>query len=102
MGRFASYTVYYEEERGMATRTVRLDDDSEEMLRQLTQETGLSISGVLKRGLQLLRERLKESPRKSAYEIYKDLDLGPGGYATAPSTDSRRGVKEAIRRKHGR
>jgi hypothetical protein len=86
----------------MAVRTVRLDDDSEEILSQLTQETGLSISGVLKEGLQALRERLEETPRKTAYEIYQDLDLGPGGYATVPSTETRRGVKEAIRRKLGR
>lgn len=86
----------------MAVRTVRLDDDSEEILSQLTQKTGLSISGVLKEGLQVLRERLAEAPGKSAYEIYEELDLGPGGYATVPSTETRRGVKEAIRRKLGR
>ena len=86
----------------MAVRTVRLDDDSEEILRLLAEETGLSISGVLKEGLQALRERLRETPRKSAYDIYQELDLGPGGYARVPSTESRRGVKEAIRSKLGR
>jgi len=39
---------------------------------------------------------------RTAYEIYKDLDLGPGGYAIAPSTETRRGVREALRRKFGR
>jgi tetratricopeptide (TPR) repeat protein len=36
------------------------------------------------------------------YDIYAELDLGPGGYATAPSTDIRHGVREAIKRKLGR
>jgi len=39
---------------------------------------------------------------RTAYEIYKGLDLGPGGYAIAPSTETRRGVREALRRKFGR
>jgi len=31
--------------------------------------------------------------------VYRQLDLGPGGYAIAPSTDTRRGVAVALRRK---
>ena len=27
------------------------------------------------------------------------LDLGPGGYAIAPSAETRRGVQEAVKRK---
>jgi hypothetical protein len=44
----------------------------------------------------------EEKEGRTAYEIYKDLDLGPGGYAIAPSTETRRGVREALRRKFGR
>jgi len=86
----------------VATRTVRLDDDSEEILNELVQGTGLSESAVVKRGLFALRDRLVQKPDRSAWEIYQALDLGPGGYAIAPSTDTRRGVQEAIRRKLGR
>ena len=87
----------------MALRTVRLDDDSEQVLTELTKETGMTISAVLKEGLLALRDRLAQSsPRRTAWEIYEELDLGPGGYAIAPSTDVRRGVQEAIRRKLGR
>ncbi len=86
----------------MAVRTVRLDDDSERILGELTEETGMTISAVLKEGLLALRNHRAESPRRAAYELYEELDLGPGGYATAPSTESRRGVREAIRRKHSR
>jgi len=86
----------------MASRTVRLDDDSEEILEELVQDTGLSESAVVKRGLFELRDRLVPKPDRNAWEIYQALDLGPGGYAIAPSTDTRNGVREAIRRKLGR
>jgi hypothetical protein len=86
----------------VSTRTVRLDDDSEEILEKLVQDTGLSESAVVKRGLFELRDRLIQKPGRSAWEIYQALDLGPGGYAIAPSTDTRRGVQEAISRKLSR
>jgi hypothetical protein len=65
------------------------------------QATGLSISGAFKRGLLLLRDDLAQQAQRTPYDIYAELDLGPGGYATAPSTDTRRGVQEAIKRKVG-
>jgi len=86
----------------MGVRTVRLDEDAEKVLDQLVKRTGLSISAVFKEGLLALRTRLAAEPRRSPYEIYKELDLGPGGSALAPSTETRRGVREALRRKHNR
>ena len=86
----------------MSTRTVRLDDDSEEVLAELVQGTGLSASAVVKQGLLALRDRLTQKSDRSAWEVYQALDLGPGGYAIAPSTETRRGAQEAIRRKLGR
>jgi len=86
----------------MATRTVRLDDETEKILDHLVQATGLSISAILKQGLQTFRERLGEQSGRSAFDIYGELDLGAGGYSIAPSTESRRGVQEALRRKLSR
>ena len=86
----------------MAVRTVRLDNDSEQILERLVEETGMSISTVLKEGLLALRDRLSATTGRTAYEVYQELDLGPGGYAVTPSTDSRRAVQEAIRRKLSR
>lgn len=83
----------------MATRTVRLDDEAERILEQLVRTTGLSISAVFKQGLIAYREQIARPAGRPAYEIYEELDLGPGGYALAPSTESRRGVQEALRRK---
>jgi hypothetical protein len=87
----------------MALRTVRLDEDDEKVLKELIMETGMSISAVLKEGLLALRDRHSRiAPRRTAWEIYEELDLGPGGYAVAPSTEVRRGVQEAVRRKLSR
>ena len=83
----------------MATRTVRLDDEAEAALREIREATGLPISEALKHGLRSLRERVKDETRRTPYDIYQRLDLGPGGYAIAPSTETRRGVTRAIRRK---
>jgi hypothetical protein len=83
----------------MASRTVRLDDDTGEILEQLSKGTGLSTSAVVKQSLIAFRDRMGEQAQRSPYDIYQELDLGPGGYAVAPSTESRRGVQEAIRRK---
>jgi hypothetical protein len=86
----------------MGMRTVRLDDEAEEALTQITQSTGLSISSALKRGLMALRDQVVSHEQPSGYEIYASLDLGDGGEAIAPSTETRRGVKDAIRRKLNR
>lgn len=86
----------------MATRTVRLDAETEAVLREIVEGARLSISEVLKRGVLALRSELAERLGRSPYEIYASLDVGPGGDAIAPSTESRRGVREALRRKHGR
>ena len=86
----------------MATRTVRLDADAEKMLQEVRDATGLPISEALKHGLHALQDRVKNEARRPAYDVYRNLDLGPGGYAIAPSTRSRRGVGLALRRKHRR
>jgi hypothetical protein len=36
------------------------------------------------------------------YDVFRELDLGPGGYASVPSTDVKRGVREALKRKLAR
>ncbi len=82
----------------MAARTVRLDEDSEKILEALAGEMGVSISAVLKEGLLALRDQ-RQAGAVRAYDVYQQLDLGPGGYALAPSTETRRGVQEALRRR---
>ena len=83
----------------MATRTVRLDDETERALQEVQAATGLPISDALKRGLRALREEVRREAERTPYDIYRELDFGAGGYAIAPPTETRHGVREAIRRK---
>ncbi|MDH4080883.1 MAG: hypothetical protein OEU68_13825 [Nitrospira sp.] len=86
----------------MGLRTVRLDDETEKVLKQVTKKTGWSVSTALKRGVLVLRDEVGRRSHQSAFDIYSRLDLGPGGYAIAPSTDIRRGMQVALRRKSHR
>jgi hypothetical protein len=83
----------------MATRTVRLDDEAEAALQEIRDRTGLPISEALKRGLRSLQDEVRHETESLAYEVYRTLDLGPGGYAIAPSSDTRRGMMQALRKK---
>jgi hypothetical protein len=83
----------------MATRTVRLDAEAEKALQEVQAATGLPISEALKRGLRSLQEQVRREAGRTPYDVYRELDVGAGGYAIAPSTETRRGVHEAIRRK---
>jgi hypothetical protein len=85
----------------MATRTVRLDAEAEHALASLTRSTGLSISEVLKRGLVAYKQQAQNAPAERApYELFRRLDLGPGGYARAAARDAKSAVRAAIARKH--
>lgn len=86
----------------MSTRTVRLDESEDALLGEAARETGLSVTGVIKRGIRLVHEEVRNRRPGSFWEIYHQLDLGAGGTSIAPSTEARRGVREALRRKHGR
>jgi hypothetical protein len=83
----------------MGIRTVRLDDEAEKALKDLTRKTGWSVSSALKRGVLVLREEVGRRAQRSPFEVYSRLDLGPGGYAIAPSTETRRGMQTALRKK---
>jgi antitoxin component of RelBE/YafQ-DinJ toxin-antitoxin module len=83
----------------MGIRTVRLDEETEKALEQVVTATGLSVSGAMKKGLLILRNEVAQEARRIPYDVYKELDLGPGGYTVAPATHTRRGVRMAVRRK---
>jgi hypothetical protein len=78
---------------------VRLDDEAEAALQQIRDATGLPISEALNRALQALKERVEQQSELTPYDVYKQLDLGSGGYAVGPSTDARSTVIAAIRKK---
>jgi hypothetical protein len=76
-----------------------MDDDAERLLSRIIRTTGMSISTAFKEGLKALQDELRKTKTKSPYDIFKEFDLGPGGYAKAPSSETKKGVKEAIQRK---
>ncbi len=79
----------------MALRTVRLDDASEQILAELMTGTGKSISTVLKEGLLALKDRESGVASRPA-KVSEEVDLGSDGCATAPATELRRGVRDAM------
>ena len=83
----------------MASRTVRLDREAEKVLADIVRATGLSLSAVLKQGLLALGEDVARRANPVPYDVYRELDLGSGGYAIASSTRTRDGVRTAIQRK---
>lgn len=86
----------------MGTRTVRLDDETEQTLDEIRATTGLSVSAALKRGIMVLREEIAKEASTTPYDVYATLDLGPGGYAAGPAKRAKHTVRETIRRKLGR
>ena len=80
----------------MSIRTVRLDEEAERALRDIQAATGMPISAALKRGLRVVRDEVVRQSRQTAYDIYSQLDLGPGGYAKGPSTDTSAAARKAI------
>lgn len=86
----------------MGTRTVRLDEEAERTLDRVRTMTGLSISEVLKHGLSAYENDILERAHRKPYEIFRQLDLGAGGYAIAPARDAKSAIAEVIRRKRSR
>ena len=86
----------------MSVKTVRLDEQSERTLQQLIRSTGLTASAVFKRGLQALREQVEREASSAPFEVYRRLDLGPGGDSIADSTQVPNGVRQAIQKKLSR
>jgi 8-oxo-dGTP pyrophosphatase MutT (NUDIX family) len=86
----------------MGTRTVRLDEEAERALAEVREETGLPISEVLKRGLRSLQSEVRRGSARTPYDVYRELEPAPAGSAIGPSTETKRTVRTAIRKKLGR
>ncbi|MBI2892949.1 MAG: hypothetical protein HYY06_05315 [Deltaproteobacteria bacterium] len=86
----------------MATRTVRLDEESEKLLSEIQAATGLSVSAVLKQGLVSVREARRRDDSAVPFELYRSLDLGPGGYALAPAREAKAAIRRILSRNRAR
>lgn len=84
----------------MSTRTVRLDEESEQLLEAVRRAKGLSVSDALKRGLLALREAMEaEGPSATPYDVYRSIELGQGGSARGSARRAKAEVARAIRAK---
>ena len=71
-------------------------------LAAVRKRTGLTISEVLKRGLHAYDAASREDAAARPYDIYHRLDLGLGGYATAPARDAKAAIAEVVAARHRR
>jgi len=94
--------VFRQEYQAMSTRTVRLDDDAEQTLARLRDMTDLSISEVLKLGLSAFETAQLAEVERTPFDVFRQLDLGEGGWALAPAREAKTAVTAAIRRKRRR
>ena len=85
----------------MSTRTVRLDSKAEQALGFITKHSELTISGAIKKGLMILKEKLQES-EATPYEIYQSLDLGQGCSEIPPSTQTRQAFGKLLKEKYSK
>lgn len=78
-----------------------LDEEAEQALQAVMQLANLSQSDALKQGLILLQQHLNinQPPAIKPFDIYKQLDLGEGGYAIVPASQAKEGIKAILERK---
>jgi len=57
---------------------------------------------LLRRGVFAYRSKALEKSVTKPYEIFRQLDLGSGGYAPAPAKNAKTVVGDIIRERHGR
>ncbi|MGD2116659.1 MAG: hypothetical protein PVG07_16520 [Acidobacteriota bacterium] len=69
----------------MSTRTVRLDGEDERILQELVRKTELPVSEILRRGFRALERETTETASRKPFDVYEELDPGPGGYASGPA-----------------
>jgi hypothetical protein len=93
----APYNIRHTE-ADMGMRAVRLDEESERRLAELREATGLSVSEILKRGISSLAAEVDAS-KPRPYDVFRSIDLGPGGYARAPAREAKQAIRRLLREK---
>lgn len=83
----------------MSTRSVRLDDEAEQALEDITERTGMSISDAIKQGLISYRDIAMKTAMKHPADFFETFNLGEGGYTIGAARDSQALLKERIRGK---
>jgi len=87
----------------MSTRSVRLDDEAENALKDIVDHTGMSISDAIKQGLVAYRAIAIEKANRKPSEFFQKFDLGNGGYSLGPARQSKQLLKDKLKAKrHGK
>jgi hypothetical protein len=86
----------------MPLHSVRFDDETDQALARVCDATGASPSDVLKRGVMVLAKSIDRKRPVRPFDLYRKLDLGPGGYALGSARNAKQVVRALIKRKHRR
>jgi hypothetical protein len=86
----------------MSLHSVRFDEETEQALARVCEASGASPSAVLKQGVIRLDQSVSRKRPPRAFEVYRKLDLGPGGYARGPARRAKLVIRNLIKRKHRR
>ncbi len=86
----------------MGVRKVRLDDNAEATLAALQEQTGMSISDILKRGLNAFAREAREKSAGRPYEVYRRLELVSEDHAADSAAEAKSRVADIIKNKYGR
>ncbi|MFP4258383.1 MAG: hypothetical protein ACLFRE_05200 [Desulfovermiculus sp.] len=84
----------------MAIRSVRLDQETEELLQSILSRTQMTVTQAVKAGIRSLAQDIDQNAGMSSYEIFLSLDLGSGGEARVSSAQVKEGVGNILRNGH--
>jgi hypothetical protein len=79
-----------------------MEPEDEKILGRIRRQTGWTTSDAIKRGLRSLERDLAGEAASNAHAVYMSLDLGPGGYAAGPASETRETARRVIARKQQR
>lgn len=89
---------------------LHLDEETRKLLESLVARSGLPAEAVIEKALRTIESGWPEpatvapspdEPRPTPWEVYSAMDLGEGDESIAPSTETGRHYREALRRKRG-
>lgn len=86
----------------MGTRSVRLDNEAEDVLTEILKRTGMSISDAIKQGLIAYYEKAKSEQNKTPSDFFDECDLGEGGYSIGPARQSKTILKNKIKQRNNK
>jgi len=91
-----------EEKSYMATYQIELNNDTENLLQNLVQQTSLSVNELVIQGLLVLKNNVELTVKKSDvrfFDIYSQVDIGKDNNCAYSSDNVKAGVKAILQNK---